>query len=86
MAAVILARRPNTSTELVDFWFLVAFGSATAVEKRFGVTPRLQDRLAVAAQLADRLHGRAIQAVDIDDGRPEVPVFLLPPGARVATK
>jgi hypothetical protein len=46
----------------------------------------MQDRLAAAAELADRLHGRAVQAIDVDDGRPDVPVYLLPPGARVGTK
>jgi hypothetical protein len=27
----------------------------------------MQDRLAAAAELADRLHGKPIQAIDIDD-------------------
>jgi hypothetical protein len=35
MAATILDRRPDASTDLVDFWTHVAFGFATAVEKRF---------------------------------------------------
>ena len=39
MAAAILNRRPTVSTDLVDFWSLVAFGSAAAVKTRFGVTP-----------------------------------------------
>jgi hypothetical protein len=52
---------------------------AAAVKKRFGMTPRMQDRLAAAAQLADRLHGRPIQAIDVDDGRPDVPCFIMPP-------
>jgi hypothetical protein len=86
IAATILDRRPTVSSDLVDFWSLVAFGSAAAVKTRFGVTPRMQDRLAAAAELADRLQGRAVQAIDVDDGRPDVPVYLLPPGARVATK
>jgi hypothetical protein len=85
MAAAILDRCPTASTELVDFWRLVAFGSVTAVQKRYGVKPRLQDRLTAAAELADRLHGRAIQAIEIDD-RPDVPCFLMPPGSRIATK
>jgi hypothetical protein len=46
----------------------------------------MQDRLAAAAELADRLHAKPVQAVDIADERPTVPVFLLPEGARVATK
>ena len=46
MAEAILARRPKTSTEIVDFWMRVAFVSAAVVKKRF-VTPRMQDRLAV---------------------------------------
>jgi hypothetical protein len=32
-----LNRRPTASTEVVDFWLLVAFGSATDVKRRFGV-------------------------------------------------
>ena len=84
MAAAILDRRPTASTDVVDFWTLVAFGSATAVQKRYGVKPRLQDRLAAAKELADRLDGRAIQAVEIDDDGPEVPVFVFPPGTHIA--
>ena len=79
MAAAILDRCPTASTDVVDFWTLIAFGSATAVQKRYGLKPRLQDRLAAAKELADRLHGRAIPAVDIDDDRPDVPVFVFPP-------
>ena len=83
--AAILDRRPTVSNDLVDFWWLVAFGSAAAVKTRFGVTPRIQDRLAAAAELADRLHGRAVQA-HVDESRPYVPVYILPEGTRVATK
>jgi hypothetical protein len=36
MAAAIIDRRPTASTDLIDFWTLVAFGSTTAVKKRFG--------------------------------------------------
>jgi hypothetical protein len=42
----------------------------------------MQDRLA-AAELADRLHGRPVQALDIDDGRPDVPCFIMPPGTEI---
>jgi hypothetical protein len=46
----------------VDFWVLNAFGSPSAVKKRYGVTPRMQDRLAAslvcflftATNIADR--------------------------------
>jgi hypothetical protein len=70
----------------VDFWVLVAFGSPAAVKKRYGVTPRMQDRLAAASELADRLHGKPVQAVDIADERPNVPVFIMPPGTHIAIK
>ena len=79
MASVILEQRPTASADLVKFWTLVAFGSMTAVLRKYGAKPRLQDRLSAAAELADRLHGRAIQALEIDD-RPHVPAFMLPPG------
>jgi hypothetical protein len=79
MATTILERRPNTSVDLVDFWTLLAFASSKAIKKRYGVAPRLADRLEAACQLADRLHGRAVQAVEIDD-RPHVPAFTLPEG------
>jgi hypothetical protein len=79
-----LKRRPTASADLVDFWTLVAFGSVTAVQKRYGVKPRIQDRLAAASELADRLHGRAVQAMEIDDGRPDVPCFIMPPGTHIA--
>ena len=75
MAEAILARRPDASTEIVDFWVLVAFGSAAAVKKRFGVIPRMQDRLAAAVEPADRLHGRPVilttsePAVVVRDGQ-----------------
>jgi hypothetical protein len=86
MAAAILDCRATASTDVVDLWLLVAFGSAADVEKRFGVSPRMQDRLAAAAELADRLHGRAVEAVDIDDGRSDVPCFIMPPGTKIAIK
>jgi len=85
MAAAILEQRPTVSADLVEFWSLVAFGSATAVQKRFGVKPRIQDRLAAASELVDRLHGRAVQAVEIDE-RPQVPCFILPDGSGIAIK
>ena len=86
MAAAILERCPTASADVVDFWVLVAFGTTTAVKKRFGITPRMQDRLAAAAELADRLHGRSIQALEIEDDRPEVPCFIMPPGTKIAIK
>ena len=82
MAATILEQRPTVSADLVELWSVVAFGSATAVQKRYGVRPRIQDRLAAASELADRLHGRAVQAVEIDE-RPQVPCFIMPPGTEI---
>ena len=46
----------------------------------------MQDRMAAVAALADRLHGKPIQAIDIDDERPHVPVFIMPADARIAIK
>jgi hypothetical protein len=37
MAPAILDRCPTVSEDLVDFWTLVAFGSASAVKRRYGV-------------------------------------------------
>jgi hypothetical protein len=79
MASVILKQSPKTSADLVQLWRLIAFGAVSAVQKRYGVKPRLQDRLAAAAELADRLQGRAVQAIEVDD-RPMVPAFALPEG------
>jgi Berberine and berberine like len=42
----------------------------------------MQDRLAAAWELANRLYSRPVQAVEVDDGRPTVPVFLLPDGEK----
>jgi len=78
--------KSSASSDVVDFWVPVAFGSPAAVKKRFGVTPRMQDRLAAAGELADRLHGRPIQAIDIDDERPNVPVFIMPGDTEIAIK
>jgi len=41
-----------------------------------------KDRLAAAAELA----GRAIPAADAADEQPMVPVYMLPPHSRAATK
>jgi hypothetical protein len=49
------------------------------------VKPRIQDRLAAASALADRLHGRAVQTMEIDPVEP-VPCFLMPPGTRIAVE
>jgi hypothetical protein len=64
----------------------VAFGSPRAVRKRYVVEPRMQDRLAAASELADRLHGKPVQAIDIDDDRPSVPCFIMPEGTKIAIK
>ena len=45
VADALLEHRPTASTDLAEFYTLVAFGSATAIEKRYGVKPRMQDRL-----------------------------------------
>jgi hypothetical protein len=42
--------------------------------------------LAAASEIADRLHGKPVQAVDIDDERPNVPVFIMPQDAHIAIK
>ena len=47
MAPAILDRCPTVSEDLVDFWTLVAFGSASAVKRRYGVR-----RAAVRSPLA----------------------------------
>ena len=86
MAAAILERCPTASADVVDFWVLIAFGLPSAVKKRYGVTPQMRDRLAAASELADRLHGKPIQAVDIDDERPSAPCFIMPEGTRIAIK
>lgn len=85
IATTILERRPQTSEDLADFWSLIAFGSSAAIKRKFGVTPRLQDRLAAAAEIADRVHGRSVQSFEIDSF-PDVPAFALPadtPGVHV---
>jgi hypothetical protein len=56
------------------------------VKKQYGVTPRMQDRLPAASELADPLHGKPVQAIDIDDERPNVPVFIMPQDAHIAIK
>jgi hypothetical protein len=35
--------------------------------------------LAATSEIADRLHGKPVQAIDIDDERPQVPCFIMPP-------
>src|SRR5690242_7060185 len=82
--AVIRERRPNVSADLVDFWTLVAFGSAAAIQKKYGVKPRMQDRLAAASELADRLHGRSIPTTEMIEPEIDVPTFIFPPGTRIA--
>jgi hypothetical protein len=77
---------PTASTDFVDCWVLIAFGSATAVKKRYGVTPRMQDQLAAALELGDRLHGKPVQAIDIDDERPSVPCLIMPQDAQISIK
>jgi hypothetical protein len=49
IAAIMRTERPQLTGELVQFWALIAFGSA-AVVKRFGAEPRIQDRLDAAGQ------------------------------------
>jgi hypothetical protein len=83
MAAIILEQRPTASEDLVEFWTLVAFGSPAAIQKKYGVKPTMRDRFAAVAELADRLHGRPVQAMEFDAVE-EVPCFILPEGTKVA--
>jgi len=46
---------------------------------------RIQDRLDAASELADRLHGRAVPAVEFDAVEPG-PMFIMPPGTKIAIK
>lgn len=64
MVALILEHGPKTSQELIEFWRLVAFGTLKDIEAKLGVAPKLKDRIACAGALADRLHGRPLQAVE----------------------
>lgn len=80
LSTTILGCRPRASEDLIAFWSTIAFSSSAAIKRRYGVAPRLQDRLAAAAELADRLHGRPVQSIEIEDDRPLVPAFALPPG------
>lgn len=83
LAATILEECPTVSADLVRFWLLIAFGTATEVQRRCGVRPRLQDRFYAASELADRLHGRPAPTVEIEEHEPDVPAFILPPGSKV---
>jgi hypothetical protein len=85
MTASILEQWPTVDADLVELWRVVAFGSATAVLKRYGVKPRIQDRLEAASELADRLHGRAVPAMEFDAVEPG-PMFIMPPGTEIAIK
>jgi hypothetical protein len=40
----------------------------------------------LAWELADRLHGKPVQAVDIDDERRDLPMFIMPPDTHIAIK
>jgi hypothetical protein len=84
MAETILEQRPTTSADLVELWTTVAFGSAAVVQRKYGVKPRLQDRLAAAAQLADRLHGRPTPTLELEPEPPAPgPLFIFPPGTHI---
>jgi hypothetical protein len=83
IATVILERRPTASEDLVALWTLVAFGSASAIRRQYGVTPRLKDRLAAAAAVADRLHGRAVPAQGADERADVFETFIMPEGTHV---
>jgi hypothetical protein len=85
IAETLVKCRPSVSKELCEFWLLIAFGSAADVQRRFGVKPRLQDRMAAASELANRLHGKPVSVLEHEseaDGH--VPAFILPPGTQMA--
>jgi hypothetical protein len=63
---------------MVDLWLLVAFGSAAAVERRD------TRHAGSAGGGTGDLHGRPIQAADIEDARPDGPVLLTSPGTKIA--
>jgi hypothetical protein len=47
-----------------------------------GAAPSNRDRLSAAAELADRLYGKAIQTIEVDE-RPNVPAFVVDTEPRV---
>jgi hypothetical protein len=53
-----------------------------APEPTPAVTPRMQDCLSAAVELADRLHGRATQTFEFERDQPMVPAFMLPSGTK----
>ena len=69
MAPAILDPCPTVSGDLVDFWTLVAFGSASAVKRRYGVDVQAYALLRnpqiaklIAAAEAERLAANKITA------------------------
>jgi hypothetical protein len=42
--------------------------------------------LSAASEPADRLHGRLVQAIDIEESAADVPCFIMPPGPKIAIK
>lgn len=85
MTSVILALCPTVSEDLTKFWLALVRDKASTIKKKYGANPTLYDRRAAATELADRVHGRPVQAIEIDE-RPDVPAFVLPaetPGVNV---
>jgi hypothetical protein len=69
MAPAILDRCSTVSEDLVDFWTLIAFGSASAVKRRYGVNVQAYALLRnpqiaklIAAAEAERLAANKITA------------------------
>lgn len=67
----------NDGQKLIDFWKLLAFGTAEDIEKAYGEKPKLRDRQAAADSLADRGYGKVIQ-IEFEGGWQ--PLFALPSG------
>jgi len=82
MAAAIREYRPSVSEDLVKLWSDIAFGAPAYIRRKYGVVPRVTDRLAAAAAIADRLHGRPSVAIEVDP-QPHMPAFILPEGTSV---
>ncbi len=61
LAARVREELGNDGQKLIDFWKLLAFGTAEDIEKAYGEKPKLRDRQAAADSLADRGYGKVIQ-------------------------
>lgn len=70
MTAAVKAKVGDNGEQLVEAFYLLAFGTSAAIEKKWGAKPTIRDRKDALGELSDRGFGKPTQTVAGDPDQP----------------